>query len=217
MKPDTRSINIGVLFLCLALGTGLSMASPKPAASPGQDKKTATKAELHDSMRKLWEDHITWTRLFLVSAVADLPDKQATTDRLLKNQEDIGGAIKPYYGDEAGDKLTRLLKEHITLAAEIVAAAKAQEAAKAEEAKQRWFGNADEIAAFLSGANPNWPKDEMQQMMHEHLNLTASEVQNRLQGNYAAEIADYEKVHEQILHMADMLSEGIIKQFPKKF
>src|SRR5678809_1020644 len=106
-------------------------------------------AALRDAMRKLWEDHITWTRLFVVSAVGDLPDKAATTGRLLQNQVDIGNAIKPYYGDAAGEKLTALLKTHITTAAELVAAAKANDTAKMGDASKRWYANADEIAAFL--------------------------------------------------------------------
>jgi len=173
---------------------------------------------LRSAMRKLWEDHITWTRVFIISAAADLPDKDAATQRLLQNQVDVGNAIKPYYGDAAGEKLTALLKEHITTAAEVVAAAKAGDTAKMEDANKRWFANADAIAAFLSGANPkNWPSSEMTKMMHDHLNLTTAEVQARLKGDWAADIAAYDKVHEQILRMADMLSDGIINQFPKKF
>lgn len=179
---------------------------------------TAKQAAFQDDMRKLWEDHITWTRLFIVSAAANLPDKAATTDRLLKNQVDLGNAIKPYYGAAAGDKLTTLLKEHITTAAEVVTAAKANDKAKADDATKRWFTNADAIAAFLSGANPtNWPSTATKEMMHDHLNVTTTEVQARLKGDWTADIAAYEKVHEQILHMADMLSDGIMKQFPDKF
>jgi hypothetical protein len=177
-----------------------------------------SKQAFHDAMRKLWEDHIAWTRLFIVSAIADLPDKQATTERLLANQVDIGNAIKPYYGDTAGEKLTSLLKTHITTAAELVAAAKAKDNAKTEDAKKRWFANADEIAAFLSGANPkNWPAGEMKQMMHDHLDLTTAEVLARLKGDWAADVAAYEKVHEQILRMADMLSTGVISEHSAKF
>lgn len=169
-------------------------------------------------MRKLWEDHVTWTRVFIISATSALPDKAAATDRLLQNQVDMGNALKTYYGNAAGDKVTTLLKEHITTAAEIVAAAKAADKSKQDEPTKRWFANADQIAAFLSEANPkNWPRAEMQKMMRDHLNLTTEEVVARLQGNWAADIAAYDKVHEQILHMADMLSEGIVKQHPDKF
>ena len=175
-------------------------------------------AALHDAMRKLWEDHITWTRLFIVSALADLPDKSATTDRLLQNQVDIGNAIKPYYGDAAGEKLTALLKTHITTAAELVAAAKTNDSAKMADATKRWYANADEIAAFLSGANPkNWPAAEMKQMMHEHLDLTTAEAVAHLKGNWADDVAAYDKIHGQILQMADMLTAGIIKQYPARF
>jgi hypothetical protein len=175
-------------------------------------------AAFHDAMRKLWEDHITWTRLFIVSAVGDLPDKGDTTDRLLQNQVDIGNAIKPYYGDAAGEKLTALLKTHITAAAEVVAAAKANDTVKMADANKRWYANADEIAAFLSGANPkSWPRAEIAQMMHEHLDLTTAEVVAHLKGIWADDIAAYDKVHGQILRMADMLSAGIIKQYPAKF
>jgi hypothetical protein len=144
--------------------------------------------------------------------------KGAATERLLQNQVDIGNAIKPYYGDAAGERLTTLLKEHITTAAEVVTAAKANETVKMQDANRRWFANADAIAAFLSGANPkNWPSAEMTKMMHDHLSLTTHEVQARLKGDWAADIAAYDKVHEQILRMADMLSAGIISQFPNKF
>jgi len=173
---------------------------------------------LHDAMRKLWEDHITWTRIFIISAAGDLPDKPTATNRLLQNQVDIGNAIKPYYGDAAGDKLTAILKEHITTAAEVVTAAKANDSAKLADANKRWLANADQIADFLSGANPkNWPRAEMRAMMHDHLDLTTKEAVARLHGDWAGDIAAYDEVHEQILKMADGLSAGIINQFPKKF
>ncbi|HJQ68367.1 MAG TPA: acetylglutamate kinase [Blastocatellia bacterium] len=169
-------------------------------------------------MRKLWEDHVIWTRQFVVSAVAGLPDKAAATERLIQNQVDIGNAIKPFYGDAAGERLTALLKDHIMVAAELVTAAKAGDKAKANEAGKRWNANADEIAAFLSGANPKaWPLAEMKKMMRDHLDLTTTEVVARLRGDWAADITAYENIRTQILHMADMLSAGIIGQFPKKF
>lgn len=207
------------IFVCIGLFTflvGLTFprvsqsAATLPAAN---DKQTA----FQDAMRKLWEDHITWTRVFIISAAADLPDKAAATERLLQNQADIGNAIKPYYGDAAGDKLTTLLKEHITTAAEVVTAAKANDKAKLDDANKRWSANADQIADFLSGANPNWPAADMRKMMREHLDLTTAEVVARLKGDWKADIAAYDRVHEQILHMADMLSAGIIKQHSAKF
>jgi hypothetical protein len=177
-----------------------------------------TEADFHDGMRKLWEDHVTWTRLYIVSAAADLPEKGATAKRLLQNQTDIGNAVKPYYGGAAGDKLTALLREHILIAVDLIDAAKMGDEKKKEMAAKRWNANADEIAVFLSGANPkNWTAAEMKSMMRDHLSLTTSEVEAQLKQNWTASIADYDKVHVQILEMADMLSSGIMRQFPDKF
>jgi hypothetical protein len=211
------SLFVGVFLLSCAQTTPYASGSDATNATTATTH-TGKAAEFHDAMRKLWEDHITWTRLFIVSAAGDLPDKQATTERLLQNQVDIGNAIKPYYGNEAGEKLTALLKEHITIAAELVTAAKANDQAKVTDAKTRWIANADQISTFLSGANAkNWPEAEMKKMMREHLDLTTAEATARLSKDWKADIAAYEKVHDQILHMADMLSDGIIKQFPEKF
>ena len=170
----------------------------------------------HDGMRQLWEDHIVWTRNFIVSFAADLPDLPAVTDRLLRNQDDIGDAVKPFYGNAAGEQLSALLREHILGAAAILDAAK--NGGDVQAAIDAWYANARHIARFLARANPdNWPRAEMRAMMKDHLDLTLSEAVNRLQGHYAADIADYDEIHVQILHMADMLSDGIMAQFPGKF
>lgn len=179
-------------------------------------------AAFHDAMRRLWEDHITWTRLFIVSAAtepdANLPDLDATVARLLQNQVDIGDTIKPFYGDAAGDHLTALLRQHILLAADIVFDAKAGKTADEQQALDAWYANANEIADFLHDANPrNWSQADMREMMKSHLDLTLDEAVARLQGHYADDVVAYDGVHAEILEMADMLSDGIVFQFPQDF
>ena len=202
-----------VAVLAGALATAPSHADAHGAA--------ANRTAFHDAMRKLWEDHIVWTRQFIVSAATEaenLPDTGPTVDRLLANQTHIGDAIKPFYGEAAGDQLTQLLREHILTAADIIAAAKAGDGDAVEAASAAWYANANEIATFLSEANPrNWPLGEMQAHMKSHLDLTLEEAVARLQGRYADDIAAYDKVHADILEMADMLSAGIIAQFPSRF
>lgn len=194
-------------------GYGVALAEPHGAAG--------SRIAFHDQMRKLWEDHITWTRMFIVSAATEsgnLPDLAPTVDRLLANQVDLGNAIKPFYGDAAGNHLTALLREHILTAAGIVSAAKSGDDSAVATAKDAWYVNADEIAAFLSAANPReWPLGEMRSMMRSHLDLTLAEAVARLQGRYADDIVAYESVHAEILEMADMLSSGIVAQFPSRF
>ena len=181
-------------------------------------KKTDKQAALHDGMRKLWEDHITWTRLAIISFAHDLPDLPATQARLLKNQDDIGNAIKPYYGKAAGNQLTALLKAHIVGAVELLTVAKAGDKSGIDRESAEWYVNGNQIADFLHKANrKHWPKATMRKMMKAHLDDTLSEAVNRLTGKYAADARDYDHIHAHILKMADALTNGIVKQFPKKF
>jgi hypothetical protein len=173
---------------------------------------------LRTDMRKLWEDHVTWTRLAIISLEAGTPDTDATVARLLRNQTDLGNAIKPYYGNAAGKALTAELRTHILIAADLIAAAKARDQAKLADAQARWTANADQIAATLHSVNPNyWGLDAMKAEMHQHLKLTTEEAVARLHGDWSADVAAYDKVHTHILKMSDMLTSGIVKQFPARF
>jgi hypothetical protein len=191
------------------------------SASFGQmkmdDKVSAKGADLHTAMRKLWEDHVTWTRNVIICLVDDVPGIDQAVKRLLRNQDDIGNAIKPYYGEEAGSKLTSLLHDHINISADVVKSAKAGNNAALDAANKKWVANADEIATFLSRANPNWPLADMKKMMRDHLTLTTDEAVQRIKKNYDADVLAYDKVHDEILEMSDMLAAGIVKQFPEKF
>ncbi|MFL5937688.1 MAG: acetylglutamate kinase [Gaiellaceae bacterium] len=176
-------------------------------------------------MRKLWEDHITYTRNVIISfelnepnPSAVLPDLTTVVNRLLQNQVDIGNAVKPFYGEAAGDQLTALLKEHITGAANVLTALKTNNQPALQTALAAWYANAHQIAIFLSNANPKeWPLAEMDQMMKDHLDATTAEAVARHDANWSADVAAYDQVHAQILEMADMLSSGIIAQFPARF
>ena len=189
--------------------------SPSFAANDKVDHTKVT--ELRIALRELWVDHVVWTRQYIVAAAADAPDTNFAAQRLLSNQEDIGDAIKPFYGDEAGDELTSLLKDHILIAVDLLNAAKAGDSAGLEQAEEKWYGNADDIATFLSDANPNWPKEHMVNMLNEHLSITKAEAVARLTSDYATDVATFDEIHRQAMIMADELADGIVKQFPEQF
>ncbi len=176
-------------------------------------KMNAKMVHFREDMRKLWEDHIIWTRNVIFNILDDLPGTTEAVDRLLLNQSDIGNAIKPFYGNAAGDQLTGLLYGHITIAAGLLTALKNDDTAAFNAGNQAWIENADSIALFLSNANPNWDYAELQMMLYDHLNLTAAEAAARKNQDYAGDVTAYEDVHVAILEMADMLSCGIIRQF----
>jgi hypothetical protein len=198
----------------------LAFVAAAACATAAMSTKTTTSpasATLHDAMRKLWSDHVFWTRLFIVDAAAGSAELQNTTNRLLQNQTDIGNAIVPYYGAAAGTQLTSLLRQHILIAADLVNAAKANDQGKVADADRRWHANADDIATFLSGANPNWPKATVLNMLNQHLSLTTQEATAQLQGRWPDSQSTFDQVYPQILNMADALSDGIVKQFPNRF
>lgn len=231
MRLKTHSLRNGTATLAVAalmaatVGVASYISTPSGAAQASTahrhghaNTRSREAVTFRNQMRKLWEDHITWTRMFIVSTVAELPDTDAAAGRLLANQDHIGNAIKPFYGEEAGDRLSALLRDHILIAAEILNAAKSGDSAGVEDANARWHDNANEIADFLHAANKaNWPRSEMRSMMAEHLDWTLAEAVARLNADWDGDVKAYDRIHRDILHMADMLSIGIIKQFPDRF
>jgi hypothetical protein len=204
--------SIGLLAVCLVGGAALAQEH-----GPSGALSTDPSVDLRMAMRKLWEDHITYTRNFIISALADLPDADPVAQRLLRNQEDLGRAIKPYFGSEAGDKLAALLKEHILILADVVKAAKANQKDQLAVEQNRWSKNSKDIAAFLSGANSKWSRTSLEDMLQKHLDLTTGQVVSRLQKDWKSDIEFYDRGHEHILMLADTLTDGIVQQYPARF
>ena len=221
MKPLTCAIALAALLAAPCANLAAQPTSPAAAAAAAagahSDTTKPSRSDVRTAMRKLWEEHITYTRNYIISALADLPDKDAVAQRLMKNQDDIGNAIVPFYGAEAGKKLTSLLRDHIGIATEVVAAAKAGDKAKLDAAQAKWSANGKDIAAFLAGANPNWNKAKLEAALQKHLDLTSGEVVGRLQKDWAADIRSYDEGHAHMMMFADTLTDGIAKQVPSKF
>jgi hypothetical protein len=204
-----------LFFLASTFGTSYPVEAAKK--SPAAKTFTAAEIQLKYDIQELWIEHAWWTRSFIVSNLAGLEDQEAVLNRLLKNQVDIGNIIKPYYGEEAGTKLTALLREHILIAGNIIEAAKKGDQANLANFNTEWNRNASEIVAFLTAANPNWNKKELTDMFQLHLKLTTDEVVARLNKDGARDIKTADLNEDHLIHMADLLTEGIVKQFPNKF
>jgi hypothetical protein len=196
------------------LGAAVAFSAAPTSVGSAENSKTS---DARADMRKLWEDHITYTRNYIISALADLDDADAVAERLLRNQDDLGNAIKPFYGEEAGQKLAVLLKDHITIATEVVGAAKGGDKSALDAGQKKWSANGADIAGFLSEANPAWPKSDLEAMLQKHLDLTTGEVVGRLEMDWASDIKSYDDGHTHMLEFADMLTSGLAKQFPDKF
>jgi hypothetical protein len=206
---------VGTLARVVLLTSALTGSAA--AQVPQRTARTDTAAALKTDMRKLWTDHVVWTRDYIIAAVDNKPDAPAALNRLMQNQDGIGSAVGKYYGAANGQKLTSLLKEHIAQAGDVVKAAKAGDKPALKQASDKWDQNAVAIADFLSTANPNWPRATLVDMMRKHLSTTTNEVQMRLNKDWDGDVRAFDAVYDHILMMSDALADGIVKQFPDKF
>jgi hypothetical protein len=183
------------------------------------DMDTMHEGDFDKKWMGLWEEHVAWTRLTIISLVdiKNPAETVATENRLLKNTKDMAEVCRMFYGEEAANKFDELMTEHLTTAAELVQAAVDEDNAKADDAEKKWYKNADEIASTLNMLNPNWEEKEMKNMLYDHLRLTKAEAMARLNKDYATDISTYNEIEEQARMMADGFSHGIIMQFPDKF
>lgn len=204
------AVLVAALTVALMSGAAVQAASTTPSVT----KVVA----IHEAMDKLWTDHVTWTREVIIDFFAKSPSLKPDLARLLRNQTEIGNAIKPYYGAAAGNKLSKLLHTHIMEAVPVLTAAQNGDKAALTKALKTWYANAHQIAVFLSNANPtSWPLAATADMMKTHLQLTTDEAVAQLKRQWSGSIAAYDKVRGEILMMASTLADGIVKQFPERF
>lgn len=166
-----------------------------------------------NKMRKLWSQHVYWTRFFIISTAEDLPDLKYVTDRLLENPGDFAKVLKIFYGDKKSNQFKKLLTEHLQIAGELVNAAKDSDTEKADELRKKWYANADDIAKLLSVINPYWSEQKWRDMLYSHLDMTEKEAGFRLKKEYQKDIKIFESIEKEALEMGDYMAFGIIRQF----
>ncbi|WAG62374.1 acetylglutamate kinase [Clostridium estertheticum] len=198
-----------IVYLC-PYDTSWLLAQRYNTAHTGISEK---EMDLRNVMRSLWEQHVAWTRMTLISIIKDLPDVDFVTNRLLRNPIDFERVLEVFYGYEIASQFSDLFKSHLVIAAQLVKAAKAGDSKGSADAEKRWYANADEIAVFLSRINPYWSQENWKAMLYEHLRMTKSEAVNILTNNYEESITEYDEIEKQALKMADVMAEGIVKQF----
>ena len=215
MSSKSRKYILLIIALFLLLPVVLAGNSPQQTAA---DRLKMDQQAHRKKLHSLWENHGNWTRLFIISTLDDREYRDPTKNHLLDNQHNIGEALKPFYGDKASEQFASLLAVHVQITGEMLQAAKTADAALFEDAVDRWYANGDEIAEFLHAINPGqWRLDETKTIFREYLDLTLELALARWNGDFEADIAATEKVRAQAAAIADMLSEGIIKQFPDRF
>lgn len=169
--------------------------------------------DLTEYMRMLWQQHIFWTRMVILSIIHDLPELESATQRLLRNAADFAGALQPFYGEATARAFENLFRDHITIAAEYVNAANAGDTQQINTIWERWVDNANRIADLMGNINPNWTAEDWSAMLVEHLELLANNVNDLIEQNYQAAVDGFDDIEMQAMEMADMMAEGIALQF----
>ncbi|MDD4211056.1 MAG: hypothetical protein PHC46_01505 [Clostridia bacterium] len=173
--------------------------------------------ELNKKMRFRWQEHIFWTRETIIAILEDLKDKALIVFRLLENPIGIAELFSPYYSKEIVQEIEKLIKEHLTIASNLLNALKEDDSVLFDSYHADLYKNADDIVNTLASINPNYNVEELSEMFYQHLDLLIRSMVERKNNNYAQQIKNFDASHEQIVLMADMLADGIVKQFPDMF
>ncbi|WP_408605276.1 LysM peptidoglycan-binding domain-containing protein [Bacillus timonensis] len=211
---DIFAANPGINPYYLRVGEFIKVPS-----NPLKKDRCISQAEVdyRNDLRSLWEEHVAWTRMAIISLTFNLPDLQFVLTRLLKNATDMGNMIRRLYGDEAATTYGNLIKEHLLIAADLVKAAIAGNQQAVMTAEKKWYQNADEIAKFLSTGNPFLTEEAVRKMFYEHLDLTKQEAVSMINKDYQKDIEVYDAIEKQARAMADMISDAMVLLYPDMF
>ena len=168
---------------------------------------------LNNMFRKLWEQHIFWTRSFIISNVLGLKDLEFVTQRLLRNPKDFADVLKIYYGNYNATRFQKLLEDHLLIAADLVNSAKQGDSSAVAEIEKKWYKNADDIAMLLASLNPYWDAQQWKSLMYEHLKMVKQEAVDTITSQFKHSVESFDAMEDNALRMADFLTSGIIKQF----
>jgi hypothetical protein len=215
MKPIASAVSAFALSLAVLLPVAASadqMAMSEPPSS--SQKVVAADA----AIRGLWHDHIFWVRNVVVATLDKHPAAaKAAEAQVVANAHAIANAIKPFYGDAAGEALFPLLAGHYgAVKAYLIATDKGDKKGQSK-ATDELMANADKIATFLSSANPNLPKDTVLEMLQAHGGHHIAQIQQLKAGQYDEEAKTWADMEEHMNALADALTGAIAKQFPDKF
>lgn len=173
--------------------------------------------DYRNEMRSLWEEHVAWTRMAIISLTFNLPDIEFVLKRLLKNATDMGNMIRRLYGDLVAETYSDLIQQHLLIAADLVKAAMGGDSQKVAEADKKWHQNADEIAVFLNSVNPYLPEEAVREMFYHHLDLTKNEAVAMINKDFQKDIDIYDEIEKQAREMADAISDAMVQAFPSYF
>jgi hypothetical protein len=208
----------GLLAVILVTGfIGLGLAETAPGKTASGTAAAISSADFKSNMKRLWLENMSYTRNFIISSLADLPDLPKLKERLNKNHSDIAEEFKTFYGNIVAENVAEILQKHITTTEEIVKVVNKGTQEQFLEINARWEANAEELAEFLNIKMPKIAKQTFSNMFYKQLTATSGQIVARVKKDWDSDFAYFDKGLVNVQVIAETLADGLMKQFPKKF
>lgn len=205
--------SMAVLVLALV---GLVGCAHEPRAVG--DANPASVADTKAALRDLWAGHIFWIRNVVLDNATNNPAARDVAEKeVVANAKQIASTITPFYGEAASEKLFTLLAGHYGAVKEYSEATVAGSKRQQDAALAHYVSNTDEIAAFLSGANPYLPEDTVRGLIAAHGAHHVAQITQFQEKDYAREAQTWQVMQQHVYVIADALTMALVKQFPSKF
>lgn len=206
------------LLLAAALAAGLPAAAIAETAAAPAAVVSVKLADTRAALRDLWIGHVFWVRNVVEARFDNNDAAAAAAERqVVANAHAIAGAIEPFYGKAASDKLFTLLAGHWGAVKGYLDATRAGDKSGQDKAMTALLANANEIAVFLGGANPNLPVDVLKGLLTAHGSHHVQQIQEFQAKQFDDEAKTWAAMSHHMYMIADALADGIAKQFPDKF
>ena len=206
--PDIIMRNPGINAYNLQVGSRLRIC---PGFESGEMRPE--QRELNNDMRQAWSQHNFWGNMFLVSLFHTLENLDAVKMRLEQSPEDIAAVFQSFYASPTVTQIRNLLAEHVRLAGEMANAMKNGNMERSTQLETQLNQNADQMARLLANANSNYDYEELRRMMRNHLNLMQDTMTSELSGDHNEAVRLMGENEDQLMDMADVLTEGLVQQF----
>ena len=225
MKPIQLAIAMAVATSAIACGATppadgdhAAVATAAPAVAPAHANQTEVAApKLQADLRALWNGHVVATRNYAHAVKADgSADADRAEQDVVGNAKSISAAVASFYGAPAGDTMLTLLGGHWEGVKALTDAQRSGDSADAAQALEVLVANAGDIAVFLGGANPHLPADAVRALLIAHGGHHATQTQQIMAGDTAAEAQTWVAMQAHMDVIADALAGAIAKQFPDK-
>ncbi len=200
-------------------GIGYMLNNNKEAEQHGHTPATDSKAaSLRVLLNNLEAEHVDLAAAATRAGFDGDPSFTAAAGALGRNTDELSAAIASVYGEEAGAKFKEIWASHIGFFVDYTVAAKGGDKAGMDQAVQNLNGYVEAISTFLSGANPNLPKDAVAQLVTEHVGLLKEAVDKHGAGDFAGSYDAQSRARTQITNdIANTLAGAIVKQKPDNF